>query len=64
MRVALSKVEGLCMMVGGLDRMVAQAGKGKRRHFIYLKSLTLFQFHFSSLVRKNKTKLSTDCLSN
>lgn len=33
-RVALSKVGGLCLMVGVLDRMVVQAGKEKRRHFI------------------------------
>lgn len=33
-RVALSKLEGQCMMVEGLDRMVAQTGKEKSRHLI------------------------------
>lgn len=44
-RVAVSKV-------GGLDRMVVQAGKGKRRHFMYLKSLTTVENIFNQVLIK------------
>ncbi len=62
-RVALSKLEGLCMMAVALDRMVVQTGKEKSRRLITEKTTdAVWLLLIKSLTPCKNIKIKTDLI--